>query len=153
MKRTEVENIQRLIQKTFNGSAWHGPAVFKIIQDIDEETAFKSFDKIHSIAELVVHIINWRRFAIERLKGNHAYEILEKDDWKEISNKGEGLWMDIKNRLLLSQDELVVELGKINDSKLSELVDEKAYDYYTLLHGVIQHDIYHAGQISLLKKQ
>ena len=153
MKREEIRNIQRLLKNTFNGSAWHGPTVLTIIQDVNYKLAFKSYPNIHSIAELVDHITSWRRFAIERLKGNNSFEVIQDNDWKRFTIKDENSWEEIKAELINSQKELEKELDNTNDSKLSELVDGKAYDFYTLLHGVIQHDIYHAGQISLLKKQ
>jgi hypothetical protein len=54
--------------------------------------------------------------------------------------------------LSLSHDELIAELGKKDDNFLSELVPGSEYDYYTLIHGIIHHDIYHTGQISILRK-
>ncbi len=153
MKRDEIQNIQRLLKNTFDGAAWHGPAVFKVIQDIDFRLAFMEFDNIHSIAELVDHMTSWRIFAIERLKGNTSFEVSQENDWRRFTRKDESHWLEIKDKLLASQEAMLAVLEKTYDSKLSDLVEGKAYDFYTMLHGVIQHDIYHAGQISLLKKR
>ena len=76
----------------------------------------------------------------------------EKVDWKKFEKQDLETWNQIKDQLLKTHNMLLSSLEKMTDHKLSELVENKAYDYYTLLHGVIQHDIYHAGQISLLKK-
>jgi hypothetical protein len=38
------------------------------------------------------------------------------------------------------------------DSRLTERVPGKDYDIYFMLHGAVQHALYHAGQIALLKK-
>jgi len=55
--------------------------------------------------------------------------------------------------LILSHDELLVkELETKDNDFLNDMVEGSEYDYYTLIHGVIQHDIYHTGQIILLKK-
>jgi hypothetical protein len=55
--------------------------------------------------------------------------------------------------LSLSQEELITELEKREDDEfLEEIVPGREYDYYTMLHGILQHDLYHAGQISILKK-
>ena len=54
--------------------------------------------------------------------------------------------------LSLSHDELVKELSTKDNDFLNETVPGSEYDYYTLIHGIIQHDIYHAGQIVILKK-
>jgi len=153
MRNTEVQNITRLMQNVFNGSAWHGPSVLKILEEVGEDDAFRKFENIHTIAELVVHMTAWKKFALERVSGNQRYEVSEQEEWKEITSGDRKDWNNIKSNLTTIHNELIGSLSKITDQKLSELVENKAYDFYTLLHGVIQHDIYHAGQISLLKKQ
>ena len=55
--------------------------------------------------------------------------------------------------LSLSQEELITELEKREDDEfLEEIVPGREYDFYTMLHGILQHDLYHSGQISILKK-
>ena len=129
MKNTEVQNLIRLMHNAFNGSAWHGPAVFKILEDVDEKTAFKKFENIHSIAELVEHMTGWKRFALERLLGNHQYEVNEKVDWKKFEKQDLETWNQIKDQLLKTHNMLLSSLEKMTDHKLSELVENKAYDY------------------------
>lgn len=152
MENAEITNIKRLLHNVFEGAAWHGPSVSSVLEGIEASLAFKKFEKIHSIAELTYHMGIWKKFAAERLKGNNAFEITETNDWLSFAQTDDKNWAAIKNELFNNQKELVLALDKTSDLKLSELVHNKAYDYYTLLHGVIQHDAYHAGQISLLKK-
>jgi uncharacterized damage-inducible protein DinB len=38
------------------------------------------------------------------------------------------------------------------ESKLSENAPNRDHTYYVLLQGMVQHDLYHAGQIAILKK-
>ena len=40
----------------------------------------------------------------------------------------------------------------IDDQKLKEKVGGRNYDFFYLLHGIIHHDVYHLGQIAILKK-
>lgn len=153
MENKEVQNIRRMMVKVFEGSAWHGPAIMDIIGDISAERAFRKFENIHSIAELTAHMATWKQFAVARLRGNDQFEITTLTDWKTFSNHSEKTWNDIRQQLVENQNALVQELDRISDLKLTDLVYNRPYDFYTLLHGVIQHDIYHGGQISLLKKQ
>ena len=53
-----------------------------------------------------------------------------------------------------SQLKLLEAAANFPDERLGELVPSKTqrYTYYTLLHGITQHDIYHLGQIALLLK-
>ena len=141
-----------MLQNIYEGEAWHGPSIVKALEGINAPLAFKKFQKIHSIAELTDHMVVWKKFTIERLKGNDRYDVTENINWKKFSTTDEDAWNNIKNDLHLMQEEFINSLDHISDMKLTDLVFNKAYDYYTLLHGVVQHDIYHAGQISLLKK-
>jgi hypothetical protein len=62
------------------------------------------------------------------------------------------LWNEILDDLKDGQKQLIDILENTIDEKLMEEVEGKAYNYYTLLHGVIQHDLYHLGEIVLLSK-
>ncbi len=109
----------------------------------------------HSIAEIVYHMTTWRIFAVRKLQGDAEFDIKTEDkDWKKFPVVDEFEWEAIQMELSLSQEELISELEKIaDDSFLEEFVPGRDYSYYTLIHGVVQHDVYHAGQIDSLKKQ
>jgi hypothetical protein len=64
-------------------------------------------------------------------------------------------WVKTLEELETSQHRLLEALKDFDSSKLYEAVPHGSYNYnfYTLLHGIIHHDLYHAGQIALLKKQ
>ena len=51
-----------------------------------------------------------------------------------------------------THDTLVKTVASLPDSRLWDRVPGKRYDFYHMLHGVTQHELYHAGQIALLKK-
>ncbi|MGH7471862.1 MAG: DinB family protein, partial [Longimicrobiales bacterium] len=63
-----------------------------------------------------------------------------------------GAWADAVRRLDAVNHELVERVGLLVDADLDRFVAGQDVSVYTTLHGVIQHDIYHAGQIALLKK-
>ena len=43
-------------------------------------------------------------------------------------------------------------LVRLSDGELDKILKEPKPSVYDLLHGIIQHDLYHAGQIAVLKK-
>lgn len=153
MNNTETSRIINMLQNTYNGAAWHGASVMEILNNISARQAFQSSEDIHRICELVQHITAWRTFAIKRLEGDRYYEISQNENWKEFTIQDESAWEKIKNELAESQRDLIAALEKKNDDLLNEEVEGKAYDYYTLIHGVIQHDLYHLGEIALLAKE
>lgn len=89
----------------------------------------------------------WRHFTTKRLQGNNEFEVSELENFPKGTD-----WASALNALQQSQEELVKAVSLFPEEKLSETVPTRNYDFYTLLHGIIQHDIYHTGQIVMLKK-
>ena len=108
----------------------------------------------HTIAELVFHMTTWRIFVVRKLQGDVTFDIKTKEkNWKTFSIMDELEWETLQMELSLSQEELVSELEKrTEDDFLDQIVPGRNYSYYTMLHGLINHDLYHGGQIALIKK-
>jgi uncharacterized damage-inducible protein DinB len=146
---TEIDRIVRLLEKTFDKQPWYGDSILKILSQIDSETAAAKHGSAHTIIELVLHMASWRQFAIQRLKGNAAFDITDETNFP-IPTTFEKAIHELKE----SQQELVQAIIEFPIEKLNELVPSSRfkYTYYTLLHGIIQHDTYHLGQIALLQR-
>ena len=143
----ETQKIIRLLQKSFNGSAWHGPAVMEVLTTITPKEAARKMSASHSIIELVLHMAVWRDFVSKRLQGNNEFEVSEEENFPKETG-----WTVAMKTLQHSQDELIKSINQFPEEKLTDLVPTRTYDFYTMLYGIIQHDIYHTGQIVLLKK-
>ena len=74
------------------------------------------------------------------------------EDWRLPEDETEEAWGEAREGLRRSQDELLAALDGLDDGRLEEIVPGRDYSVYVLLHGVVQHDVYHAGQIALLRK-
>jgi uncharacterized damage-inducible protein DinB len=150
-----VRLIRQQIRLSFEGEAWVGTSLFTSIKDLPIAQVFnRPIPKAHSIAELVRHMTAWRKYVVEKLKGNDSFEItLNTDaDWLVFEEVNEQIWKDTLTALQDSQTKLLTLLKDFPDSHLTALVTGKEYTFYVLLHGIIQHDYYHLGQISMLKK-
>ena len=152
MNRKEVRRIAEMLHNTYSGAAWHGPSVREVLGQISPEKAFRETEKIHRICELVQHVTAWRIFALRRISGDADYEVSEQENWMKIKRQDGNAWNEILDRLHNSQQDLLRALETIADEKLDDMVDKKGYTYYTLLHGLIQHDLYHLGEIALLAR-
>ncbi|HEV7349520.1 DinB family protein [Telluribacter sp.] len=154
--REETLRIIDLINDTYESEqAWHGPSVVEVLRGVSPRMAeSKLTSNTHSIAEIIFHMTTWRIFAVRKLQGDAAFDITTKEkNWKTFPIVDELEWETLQMELSLSQEELVSEIEKKkDDSYLEEIVPGRDYTYYTMIHGLIQHDLYHAGQISLLKK-
>lgn len=148
---SEIDRIVRLLTKTFDKGAWHGPTVREVLETINQEQAHLRAGASHSIIELVLHMISWRMFAVHRLRGDGAYEVAPEMNFPA---PGSETWSEVCSRLERSQQELLEAARKFPEDRLGELVPSSSfkYTYYTLLHGIAHHDIYHSGQIQLIRK-
>lgn len=145
---TEIERITRLLEKTFGKQPWYGSSLMAVL-DLKPEITATRHGSAHSIIELVQHMTSWRIFATKRLQGDTSYEVSEEMNFPKTIT-----WEAAIKNLRSSQQALVEAAKNFPEERLGELVPSKTqkYTYYTLLHGIIQHDIYHLGQIAYIKK-
>lgn len=150
----ELKRIYKSISAVYNGQPWHGDNILSFLSGISAERAAIKPEKLnHSIAEIVCHMTAWRYFVIEKMKGNAAYEVWDTElNWKKIAELNEVEWKTIQDNLRKSQNELLQQIEQIPESMLNAQVDGRKYNFRLMLQGIAQHDIYHAGQISLIKK-
>lgn len=149
---SETQRIKELLIRTYEGEAWHGPSVKKVLDTIDVTTAAQRLPGSHNIIELVRHMVIWRQFAIARLEGDDDYDVIADENWTHISELQAFAWLEAVENLEKSQECLIALLDQMSDDRLCETVAGRPYSYYVLLHGIIQHDLYHLGQIVLLNK-
>jgi hypothetical protein len=152
-ERKEIERLISLLNAGFHGGAWHGPSVLEATKDLKIKVAGHRIKGIHTIAELVYHITSWRIFAVKKIAGDTAYVVkTENQNWGSFKTVDEFELETLIMELTLSHDELMLVLEEKNDNFLDEIVPGAEYNFYTLLHGIVHHDLYHTGQISILKK-
>ena len=144
----EITNIASLLEKSFKGPAWHGPSVQEALEGITPKVMSNKISDSHSIIELVAHMTTWRNFVTKRLSGDATYEVSNEENFPLATD-----WKKTLDDLKKSQETLLAALKAFPENKLFTTVPTRKYDFYTMLHGIIQHDIYHIGQIVLLKKQ
>ncbi|MFN7117665.1 MAG: DinB family protein [Saprospiraceae bacterium] len=152
MNITETYRITELLRRTFDGEPWYGPSVMDTLSDVTLEETLNQLPDSHTVAELVEHMIAWRTFAIKRLQGDTEFDVNQEASFVKISAMTSELWRDMLQRLQQTQEALLQILSQISDEKLAQIVAGRDYTFDRLLHGVIHHDIYHSGQIVLLRK-
>jgi uncharacterized damage-inducible protein DinB len=148
----EIANIVDEATKAYEGNAWHGPALKELLSDVSAaQAAAKPLPAAHSIWEIVLHIAGWQGVASHRLKGEPVAEPMF-GDWPAVTDKSPESWEKALTRLGSAQDELITQISRLSESALQETAAGTDYSVYFMLHGVIQHTLYHAGQIALLKR-
>jgi uncharacterized damage-inducible protein DinB len=149
---TEPARIAEQLRRAFEGDAWHGPALLELLQDLDATTAAaKPLPKAHSIWELVLHIAAWDEAASRRLAGE-KWQPQGTANFPLVPKPTEAAWRKAVAYAKRTHDVLIKTVAALPESRLGERVPGKKYDFYHMLHGVAQHELYHAGQIAILKK-
>lgn len=73
-------------------------------------------------------------------------------NWPLIPDAGVSAWKTAVENTLRAGSELSAEIEPFGDERLGETVPGRDYAFYNLFHGIVQHSLYHAGQIAILKK-
>ncbi len=153
MATGEIARIQDQLQRAYAGDAWHGPDLCKLLTGVSaERAAAKPIAGAHGIWTLVLHINTWQRFATRALRGERNYKPAPEEDFPGVTDPSEAAWQKVRQELESAHHGLKEAIGTFAEERLNERVPGLPDTFYVLLHGVIQHNLYHAGQIALLKK-
>jgi len=149
---SEAVRIADQLRRAFDGSAWHGPALLELLADVDAATAAaKPIADAHSIWDLVLHIAAWDNAALVRLSGKKC-QPAGLANFPHTPKPTAAAWRQAITHAKRTHETLVKTVASLNDLRLLDRVPGKRYNFYHMLHGVAQHELYHAGQIALLKK-
>jgi uncharacterized damage-inducible protein DinB len=153
---TEAELIAEQLRNAFDGDAWHGPALLELLADVDAATAAAHpLPNVHSIWELVLHVAAWddavnRRIVLGRL--GRALELNDAENFPPVRDKSAAAWKKTIAHAKKTHAALLKTVKALPDRRLRDRVPGKKYDIGFMLEGVVQHELYHAGQIAILKK-
>ena len=139
------------LRRAFEGNAWHGPSLLELLEDVDAATAAAKPLPAHSIWELVLHIAVWDNAALRRLAGEKC-QPSGLANFPLVPKPTKAAWRQAVANAKRTHESLVKTVAALPDSRLRDRVPGKRYDFYFMLQGVAQHELYHAGQIALLKK-
>jgi uncharacterized damage-inducible protein DinB len=149
---SEVDRIGDQLKRAFEGEAWHGPSVLEIIEGITtQQASARPPGGAHSIWELVLHIAAWEGAIVRRLNRDRA-QLSAEEDWPPVPATTDEAWEQTKQMLLQGHYKLRSAIAGLEESRLDQPIIEGMSSVYVQLHGIIQHDLYHAGQIALLKR-
>lgn len=150
----ELQSIIRRIENVNSGEPWFGRAVFVILEEVDaKKVSIKPNGTEHSMLELLYHMITWADFTLKRMEKNNKMDLstFEKMDWRELNPKLHS-WKKALAEFKAINKKIIALLDKKDDDFLLEIVDYRKYNYRFLLNGMIEHSIYHLGQVAYLNK-
>jgi uncharacterized damage-inducible protein DinB len=151
-----MQAVQRLIKQldtVYRGNPWYGVSVKKSLTGVLPQYYTARFTT-HNIAEYVRHMLAWKQFVIKRLEGDLEFkiELNSVDDWQVINDLNKEEWTQLLSDMDAAHEKLIDMLQHKSDTLLSEQVpgSQFQYDFEMTLNGILQHDVYHLGQINQL---
>jgi uncharacterized damage-inducible protein DinB len=149
----EIERLEDQLRRSFEGEAWHGPAVLEVLAGVTaDQAAAHPVAGGHSIWELVLHLAGTYRLVLRRLGGDGA-QLSPEEDWPPLPAATPENWRDTVVTLRrLNQDVRRAVQAFAPDRLDAPLVADPPYTAYTQFIGISQHDLYHAGQMAMLKR-
>jgi uncharacterized damage-inducible protein DinB len=148
----EAARIADQLRRAFEGDAWHGPSMLELLKDVDAvSAAARPVANVHSIWELVLHVAVWDDAALQRLAGEQT-QPTGVANFPVVPKPTQAAWGKAVAHAKRTHDRLIKTVAALPESRLRDRVPGKEYDFYFMLYGIAQHELYHAGQIAILKK-
>ncbi len=153
----ETERMADELGRAAEGRAWHGPAINEVLKGVSADQAgARPISDAHTIWEIVLHMTAWASEVERRLREN-VRPLGAEADWPSAHQADDASWNKARAALTDAHRRLRVTIREFPASRLDDHPVEQAggpdeNSFYVMLHGLAQHDAYHAGQIAILRK-
>jgi len=148
----ELNSISTQMRQAVEGDAWHGAALLEILADVHVATAMaRPIRSSHTIWEIVLHLAGTQDLMLRRLRGD-ATPLTGEEDWPPIIKASEDAWLATLDAFFAGEKHLREEVETFSLERLGEPLIEGGSSAYNNFHGYVQHTLYHAGQIAVLKR-
>jgi hypothetical protein len=138
------------LDDAWSGAAWHGPTLSRAVRGLtDAQAAWRPAPGRHNIREIVVHAAYWKHVVRERLLGRRLPFPIRGKNWFAIPRTR--AWRDDVRLLEETHRALRETVAAYPASRLDQPVDGRGQTAAFTIRGIAAHDLYHAGQVQLLR--
>lgn len=149
----EVGRLADQLDRALNGEAWHGPSWREVLDGVGLQAALqRPLPNTHGIGEIVLHVSTWHDTVRRRIAGETPPQPTDEQDWPKATFASEAEWKAAIQRLFDTGRALSDTIRRFPEETLLEERGNNTGTWYALMIGILQHDLYHAGQVGLLKK-
>ncbi|MEO6404718.1 MAG: DinB family protein [Ferruginibacter sp.] len=149
----ETHRISKLFSSLYDGHPWIYVNIYKTFQSINAKQASqKLFTGGNSIWQIIDHLLKWRQNIYERVHGM-IVESPADNYFTEITDTSGKSWNKLLKDFAASQEQWLHFIQTADESLLEKIDPLNEFSFYEFIQGIIQHDAYHLGQISMLAKQ
>lgn len=147
----DLERLAGAMEEAFEGEPWYGPSLLTALSGLRAAEAFATpVAGAHTIAELVRHVTWWKIVVRRRLQGDPVSEA-NAEDWGAFDVEAAS-WRTLHADLLAAHAALLTDVMALTAGALERTVPGQQIPIRTMLRGAADHDIYHAGQVAILRR-
>ena len=140
------------LRRTWDGEPWYGPSLGELLSGVGADVAAsRPVPGAHSIWEIVRHL-SWWTLAVRRRLAGQPVTAAEGEDWPTVTSREPSAWLATLDVLEQAHRAVVAHVAAMPADALTDLVPGQRITNAAMLHGLVQHTVYHAGQIALLRK-
>ena len=148
----ETDRIIKLFDDLYQGHPWIDVTVMDTLNSLTaEQAATKIKPSWNSIWEILNHLIAWRLAVLQRIEGQ-VINSPQNNFFFPIEDPSASAWINTLEEYANTQDRWRAYISNLTSENLDIIPDSKPFTRYELIHGILQHDAYHLGQIRLLAK-
>jgi DinB family protein len=146
--------LLKLLDQAFDRKSWHGPNLRGSLRGLTaRRAAWRPARARHNIHELVVHAAYWKYAVRRRLTGEKRGSFAHRgSNWFPRGKASEAEWRRDLALLAAEHKALRAAIARLRPRDLAERAPGSSIRIATLIRGAAAHDLYHAGQIQLLKR-
>lgn len=155
MEHPEITHLLALLDEAYDRPAWHGPNLRSAVRRVTaQEAAARPHASRHNIWELTVHAAYWKYTVRRRILGEKRGSFaLKGSNWfKRPVDPSEKAWKEDVALLEREHQDLRKAVSMLDHAALDQPAAGSRTILRRLIAGIAFHDVYHAGQIQLLKK-
>jgi hypothetical protein len=151
----EIEHLLGLLDEAYKRAAWHGPNLRGSIRGLTaSEASWRAKPGRHNIWEIVAHAAYWKYAVKRRLLGEKRGSFyLKGSNWfLRPIDRSEKAWRADVTMLDGEHQHLLAAVSALQPEDLDRPSRGSKTLVRRLIAGIALHDVYHAGQIQLIKR-
>lgn len=151
----EIELLLSILDEAYEKAAWHGPNLRGSLRGVSaEQAAWRPVPGRHNIWEIAIHAAYWKYAVRRRLTGDKRGSFpLKGSNWfQKPESISKEAWQDDLRLLAKQHEELRKVIAGMDTAQLMQKTRGSKVTNARTIYGIAAHDVYHAGQIQLLKR-
>jgi hypothetical protein len=150
-------DLLEILESGYSKRSWHGPNLRRALRGVGPaEAAWRPAPGRHNIWEIVIHLAYWKYAVHRRLSGakRGSFAVTGSNWFPRPAAETEAAWKGDLQLLESEHEDLFRFVGTFSDADLVKAAPghDRTWRVAQVVYGVAFHDIYHAGQIQLIRK-